>query len=485
MAHATFQMRLRQRLLFVSSLGLLLAGCATYRSEPISPADNATALESRTLDNSRLRHFIRTSLPSLPQSHGQPFWGLGALTLAALYYHPDLDVARAKLAASRAGVLTARQRPNPTLSFSAVYDATSPIAFPFTIGPAINFLIETFGRREARTAQAQHLVGAARWNLATAGWQVRGRVRAALLALWAGQHRLALAQRRLTLQQELVRLLESRFRVGEASAVNVMQERINLAQIDLSRRAFERSITEARAQLAAAVSIPLSALDGIRITAAAFDKPVSVPLGLAVGELRWRALTGRTDIRAALSDYEAAQSALRLQIANQYPNVTLGPGYNYDVGQNKFLLSPGLDPLPVLNQNQGPVAEALANCQQAAATFTALQAQVMSAIDSAAVAYRTAARSLTAANALVTDARRRAQQVAASFRAGAVDRPTLVTAETELAAVQASQFDALVLQKEALGALEDALEQPLFDRGAWPAAAETDLRVAAVKTARS
>ena len=485
MAHATFQMRLRQRLLFVSSLGLLVAGCATYRSEPISPADNATALESRTLDNSRLRHFIRASLPSLPQSSGQPSWGLGALTLAALYYHPDLDVARAKLAVSRAGVLTARQRPNPTLGFSAVYDATSPIAFPFTIGPAINFLIETFGRREARTAQARHLVDAARWNLATAGWQVRARVRAALLALWAGQHRLALARGRLALQLELVRLLESRFRAGEASAVNVMQERISLAQLDLSHRTFERSIAEARAQLAAAIGVPLGAFDGIRITTAAFDRSIFVPPDLARGELRRRALTGRTDIRAALSDYEAAQSALRLQIANQYPNVTLGPGYNYDVGQNKFLLSPGLDPLPVLNQNQGPVAEALANRQQAAATFTALQAQVMSAIDSAAVAYRTAARSLTAANALVTDARRRAQQVAASFRAGAVDRPTLVTAETELAAVQASQFDALVLQKEALGALEDALEQPLFDRGAWPAAAETDLRVAAVKTARS
>ena len=54
-----------QRLLFASSLGLLLAGCASYRSEPISPAENAAALESRTLDNSRLGHFIRASLPSL------------------------------------------------------------------------------------------------------------------------------------------------------------------------------------------------------------------------------------------------------------------------------------------------------------------------------------------------------------------------------------------------------------------------------------
>jgi len=36
----------------------------------------------------------------------------------------------------------------------------------------------------------------------------------------------------------------------------------------------------------------------------------------------------------------------------------------------------GADRLPIFNQNQGPIAQALANRQQAAANFTALQAQI-------------------------------------------------------------------------------------------------------------
>jgi hypothetical protein len=40
------------------------------------------------------------------------------LTLAALYYRPSLDIARAKLAEAQAGVITARQIPN---SHAAAY----------------------------------------------------------------------------------------------------------------------------------------------------------------------------------------------------------------------------------------------------------------------------------------------------------------------------------------------------------------------------
>ena len=149
-------------------------------------------------------------------------------------------------------------------------------------------------------------------------------------------------------------------------------------------------------------------------------------------------------------------------MANQYPNLTLGPGYNYDAGVNKFSLSPALD-LPVFNQNQGQIAEAVAKRQQAAAKFTALQARVIGAIDTALATYRAGQRELATADALLAGARRREGQVAASFRAGQVDRPTLVSAALETAAIGLSRFDATVAPLEAIGALEDALQHPLYE----------------------
>jgi outer membrane protein, heavy metal efflux system len=467
----------------------LIAGCATYQPEPISATENATALEGRTLDDPRLQRFLTAMLPSPGEPAPKPPWDFTTLTLAALYYHPDLDIAHARLATAQAGVITAHQRPNPTLNFSAVFGtsavagAITPGALPVLIGPVINFIIETFGKREYRTAQAEHLAEFARLDLATAGWLVRGRVRTALLNLWAAQQRMTLARQRLDLQEQLVGLLERRLTMGEASSLDVTRERINRAQIALAIRDLERAVADARVQLATAIGIPAHALDGVDLVLGAFDRPQLPTEDIVTRETLYRrALTGRTDVQATLAGYEVAQSALQLEVANQYPNVTLGPGYIYEFGTNRFILSPTVD-LPIFNQNQGQIAQAIANRQQAAAKFTALQAQIIGAIDQAAAAYRGAMQSLATADALLAEAHRRQREVADSFRAGQVDRPTLVTTELELAAIQLSRLDPVVLQRQALGALEDALQQPLFDPGRWPYVPEESPRLANTKPA--
>ena len=86
------------------------------------------------------------------------------------------------------------------------------------------------------------------------------------------------------------------------------------------------------------------------------------PRDLTEPEVRRQALLNRADVRGALAEYAASQSALQLEIANQYPDVHLGPGYGWNTGNagdNEWTLGVTLD-LPVLNHNQGPVAEAKA-----------------------------------------------------------------------------------------------------------------------------
>jgi cobalt-zinc-cadmium efflux system outer membrane protein len=454
-------------LLLLAIPGVLVAGCAEVSPAPLLAATSADDLEKRTLDDPRLRDFVYASL----ERQGEPgrgiSWDLTTLTLAAVYYHPEIDIARARLALARARVITAGQRPNPVFNLAAMADtaaaagAIPPGALPLTIGSVINLIIETYGKREARIGEASRLSEAARWDLATAGWQVRAAVRAALLDLWAARQRIAASRHRLDLEEELVRLLERRREVGEASALDVSRERITHAQIATDLRGFERAADAAYVRLATAVGIPVRALTATLISFDAFDHTKPLAGGVSGDELRHRALTGRTDIEAALAEYEAAQAGLQLAVAGQYPNVTLGPGYNYDVGVNKFSLSPAFE-LPVFNQNQGPIAEALAKRQEAAAKFTVLQAGIIGAIDAAMAAYRAAARDLATADALLADAQRRSGRVAASFRAGEIDRPTLVSAELETAVILVAHVDAVVAQLHAVGALEDALQHPLF-----------------------
>ena len=93
-----------------------------------------------------------------------------------------------------------------------------------------------------------------------------------------------------------------------------------------------------------------------------FELPSSADAGkdLTSAEAREQALLGRADILAALAEYAASQSALQLEMAKQYPDIHLNTGYEYDQGLQKWgLLGLGTE-LPLLNRNQGPIAEASA-----------------------------------------------------------------------------------------------------------------------------
>ena len=192
---------------------MLCTGCAVYRPAPLSADQNAQAIQARSLDDPRLRTFVAAARAGEASHPGGSVdggvdngaaaaapgnWDSATLTLAALYFHPDLDLARADVAEARADIQTARQVPNPSLSFEDL--SYAPGAAPgtaWTIAPVVNFMIETFGKREKRTAQATALLQAARGELRSASWRVRAGVRDALIDLWAAQQRLDLLQARL------------------------------------------------------------------------------------------------------------------------------------------------------------------------------------------------------------------------------------------------------------------------------------------------
>lgn len=460
--------------------GILASSCVRDQPAPLSPAVTAAALDSRSLSDQRLRQFVLAATRPDGSRDAKIEWNLTSLTAAALYYHPDMALAEAKLAAAKAVVVTAKQHPNPVLNFTNIVGqglvpGAIPLgAAPVTIGPTIDFLIDTFGRREARTAEAVRLEQAARWDIAAAAWQVRGRVRSALLAYWAADRRLTLTQQRLVLENQLVELLEHRQKAGEASALDVSRERVNRAQVTLALHDLSLAAAEARVQLATAIGIPDHALESVTLDTSDFDHPPT--LAGRVDSAAWRreALTRRADIQASLAAYAATEASLKLSVAGQYPELTLSPGYSYEYGINQYQLNL-ISTLPIFNQNQGAIAEAVAKRREAAMSFIALQAQVIGQIDQATTAYRKSGEALAAAQSLQADETHRAKDIERSFEAGQADRPTLVTTQMEAAITAISNFDAVLQQRQALGSLEDALERPLYGPNVLLALPEAEL----------
>jgi len=462
--------RRTQARLIATTLALAsAAGCSAYRPAPLSAADQAAMIGARSLDNPRLLAFVAAEQGAAPAG-GR--WGLADLTLAALYYHPDLDIARARLAEANAGVVTARQLPNPSISFEDLAYGAGGV---WTVAPVINFVIETFGKRGDRTREARALAQAARLDLATASWQVRGRVRDALLDLWASLQRLALLHQQAALQDQLVTLVDHRAIAGQASSLEAGRETINRDQLTVAISGAQRAAIDARARLASAIGVPLGALDGADLQFSAFARPVQPPADL--GAQRRAALVGRADIQALLAGYRAADAAVAFQMASRYPDIGLSPGIGFDSGRSAYRLLPEAE-LPVFNQNQGPIAQAEARRQLAAARLMALQTQVIDAVDGASAQYRAASEALASARALAGGEQGRVAEMQRSFAVGALDRPSLLAAQLADLLARQSLADAAVDQRRALGALEDALQQKLFDPGPPPQASPASPRLA-------
>jgi len=246
--------------------GILIAGCAHYAPQPLSPAQTAAKFENRRLHNPGLNDFLAQQYGQPPPKWPLEQWDLNSLTLAAFYFHPDIAVARAQWQVAQAGAITAGARPNPSLSFSPGYDTQIPNnPSPWIIPVSLDIPLETASKRAKRIAEAEKAAESARWSYVSAAWQIRGGVRAALRDYFLAGRRAELLQKQFTAQTNIVRLMQGRFAAGTIARpeLTVVQIALNKTEQDLSDARSKRA--EARSRLAQAIGVPLIALDGVRL----------------------------------------------------------------------------------------------------------------------------------------------------------------------------------------------------------------------------
>ena len=442
------------------SIGLILfAGCATYHPQPISPEKIADSFDARSLANEDLHAFLETN--HVTGKWPRRSWDLNTLTLVAFYYQPTFAEARTQWAAIQASVITAGQRPNPSVTVTPGYDSQVPgTPTPWIIPVTLDIPIETAGKRGKRIAQAKELSEAARWDFISAAWQTRSQVRTALLNYYQARENEYLLEQQEIAQSNVVRLLQEQREEGEASEFDVTQARVSWETAQLSAEDMLGQLNQARAALAAALGVPLHALDDVKFSFAELNR---FPRNLTKPEVRHQALFNRADVRSALADYAASQSDLQLEIANQYPDIHLGPGYAYNsgnAGDNMWQLGVTVD-LPVLNHNQGPVAEAEAKRMQAAAHFLSVQAAAVSQIDTALAGYDAALKESVTAKSLLVNLQKELDSTRQQAQMGEVDALALALAESAYSTGAQNQLSALIKAQQALGALEDAVQSPL------------------------
>lgn len=419
----------------LSLIVLPMAGCVSFTARPLDPTTSAEVLSQRRL--------------------AEKTWSLHQLTEEALNHQPNVLLARAQYETARAAVRTAGERPNPTVAWSP------QIVTPFTdwiagtYGVDFDWTLETAGKRGRRMDAAEAGVRAAAAHVVEATWKARVAVRKALLDIYAAERRRELLNDAIAHQGDLLSLLDVRVTAGAEPRSAMALPRLLQAQLRLQESDAAKNQALARAALAEALGMGTAGLAGARFSFAAFER-VQGPAATH----RRAALTHRADVLAALAEYAAAEHFLQLEIAKQYPDIHLNPGYQLDAGENKWTVGIGLT-LPILNQNRGPIAEAEAKRKEAAAKFNVVQGTVLADCDRAAAAVSAARAKMAVTNVLLAGQDKILATEQRLVLSGEGDKLALLSAQVEHATTLALRLDALVELQTALGLLEEATQFPL------------------------
>src|SRR5262249_50916600 len=78
---------------------------------------------------------------------------------------------------------------------------------------------------------------------------------------------------------------------------------------------------------------------------------------LDVDALASQALERRPDLHARQAAVGEAEARLRLEIANRYGNVNIGPDYEYNETRDNFIGFQLVTPLPILNTHRGEILQ--------------------------------------------------------------------------------------------------------------------------------
>jgi outer membrane protein TolC len=393
---------------------------------------------------------------------------LADASLIAGYFNPSLEVARAKIRSAEATMVAAGARPNPEISAAGGYE-TAPEA-PLVIRFQLSLPIETARKRTYRILEAAKLADASRISLNEASWRVYRQVRDAWVDQLSSIDVAEAFRRESRIREQTVSVLRARLSVGEASRPEWNAARTQASQAVIALKEAEGQVTDARIRLAYAMGLPASALSGTSLSSDTYAPPALETLSLA--RVQRKGLLNRLDIQRNLLEYAAAEAHLQLEVARQYPDIQLNPGYDFEEGFHKFTFGPMI-PVPIWNRNRGPIAEAEAKRAEAEAVFLALQSQVITEIERSVANYRTALsqfQELDQRWSVIQADRERAALHA--VQVGEEDQVSLLTIRLETAGASRARANALARARLAFAALEDAVQAPL-DSVPWilPAAA--------------
>jgi outer membrane protein TolC len=435
-------MRAFRTLALAATAGAALGACAHYTPQPVAPERFAARYDAGRLDD-------------LPPGAA---WGNAALLSAALARSPAVREAESGYRAARAAAKASRTPPPISLTLVAEYSRDAGGSTPWLYGGLFNVPLDYGARRDARLNGADLAALQALYDYAEAIWTVRSAVVHARIERLAAERETVLARQAVELREDRARKLEQRIRSGEDARPAGVTAAVELAAAERRLQDLGNRRAQADAALAKALGAPLSAVQPIVLEPLPDSVEPQADSDLAAR--RQEAALRRRDVLRAVADYAVAEQGLRLEVAKQYPDVQLGPGYTFERGQHKIPFDLTLV-LPPRDLNRANIRSAEAKRAQAAAKLDTVQAAVLAGVDQTSAALTGAQAGLDRAQSQDLPLARRADAAARkALAAGELDRTDQEAAQAAAVDAEIAALEAWKLAWIAVADLEDALRRP-------------------------
>ena len=262
---------------------------------------------------------------------------LQSLIETGIKQNTDLNVARLRVEAAEAALITAKLSYLPSLGINAEggssqYDGTT--AKTYNVGASASWELDIFGRLTAAKRGAVAALQGSRDYQQAVQTQLVATIADSYYTLSMLDTQMAINNRTLENWRATVRTLEALKKVGKANEAGVLQAKANGMQLESSQLAIRKSISETENALSAILAMPSHSIERNNLTEASFPDTISIGVPLQL-------LSNRPDVRQAEMELAQAFYATNVARAAFYPNITLSGTLGWTNNGGGVITNPG------------------------------------------------------------------------------------------------------------------------------------------------
>ena len=262
---------------------------------------------------------------------------LQSLIEAGLEQNTDLNVARLRVEAAEAALMTAKLSYLPSLGINAEgggsrYDGAT--AKTYNVGATASWELDIFGKFTAAKRGAVVAWQGSRDYQQAVQTQLIATIADSYYTLALLDEQMSINNRTLENWRATVRTLEALKKVGKANEAGVLQAKANVMQLESSQLAICKSISETENALSAILAMPSHSIERSNLVEASFPDTISIGVPLQL-------LANRPDVRQAEMGLAQAFYATHAARSAFYPNITLSGTLGWTNNGGGAITNPG------------------------------------------------------------------------------------------------------------------------------------------------